>query len=190
VSTLSLVLFVHVTSAIAVFVALALEGVILQQLRSADEREPMLRALRAFARLRVIYIPAFLGILIGGGYLASRYGRGTGWIPLSLAATLSLLIIGGVVTGRRVQRVRRALAIGGDAPALGPIRDQATSAALLRVYGLRVGLTLGIVFLMTVQPEFVPSLIALVSSAAIGVLATIPAAARGRRLAPPDVRTA
>ena len=62
--------------------------------------------------------------------------------------------------------------------------------ALIGVYGLRVWLTLGIVFLMTVQPEFVPSVIALVSAAVIGVLATIPAAAGGRRVQPPDVRTA
>jgi hypothetical protein len=181
-SSLSLVLFVHVTSAIAVFVAPALEGVILQQLRSAEEREPLLRAVQTFARLRVIYIPAFLGILIGGGYLASRYGRATGWIPLSVAATLGLMIIGGVVTGRRVERLRRAISIVGDAPGFA-IRDQTTSVALIRVYGFRVGLTLGIVFLMTVQPEFVPSVIALVSAAAIGVLATIPAAGGTTRAA-------
>jgi hypothetical protein len=93
------------------------------------------------------------------------------------------------VTGRRVERLRRALSIG-EAPASGAIRDQTTSVALIGVYGLRVGLTLGIVFLMTVQPDFVPSVIALVSAAAIGVLATIPAAAGGRRAQPPDVRTA
>ena len=81
--------------------------------------------MRTFARLRVIYIPAFLGILIGGGYLASRYGRGTGWIPLSVAATLGLMVIGGIVTGRRVERLRRALSLG-DSPASGAIRDQTT----------------------------------------------------------------
>lgn len=189
VSTLSLVLFVHVTSALAVFVGLALEGVILHQLRSTHDREMMLRALRAFLRLRIIYIPAFLGILIGGGYLASRYGSGTGWIPLSLTATLVLLIIGGVGTGRRMIRLRRDLSSGGDA-AMAVLRDRATLASLIRVYGCRVGLTMGIVFLMTVQPEFLLSAIALVSATSIGFLATIPIVPGRPRVSPPDVQTA
>jgi hypothetical protein len=179
-SLLSLVLFVHVASAMVVCVGLALEGVVLQQLWVADDCAPARRAVLAFHRLRVIYLPTFLGILLGGGYLAYRYGSGTGWIPASLVATLGMMVIGGTVTGRRFARLRQALAAVADPATWASLRLEMKSAVLMNVYGLRVGLTLGIVFLMTVQPELAPSLVALVSAAILGTSVTMLATSRAR----------
>src|ERR1700730_8601485 len=111
ISVLSAVLFVHVLSAIALFAELALEAAILVRVRSAENIEQARASVRAFQRLRQIAIPAFLGVLAGGLYLASRYGSGTIWIPLSLAATLLIMLVGGLITGRRMARLQRELSI-------------------------------------------------------------------------------
>jgi hypothetical protein len=177
-------LFAHVTSAMAVFVGLALEGVALQQLWAADDYEPARRAVLAFHRLRLIYFPAFLGILLGGGYLAYRYGSGTGWIPVSLVATLGMMVVGGTVTGRRFARLRRTLSTVADRATFASFRVETQSAVLTNVYGFRVGLTLGIVFLMTVQPELTPSVIALLSAAVLGTSVTMLATSRAFTMHP------
>jgi|ERR1700686_2931319 hypothetical protein len=105
----SIVVFIHVVSAIALFVALAAEGAILFRIRTAQSLGQARFFIRAVQRLRIIAIPSFLGILVGGLYLASKWGRGTFWIPFALGATLLIMLIGGLVTGRRIARLKKVL---------------------------------------------------------------------------------
>jgi hypothetical protein len=161
ISVLSAVLFVHVLSAIALFAALVLEATILVRVRSARSFEQARASVHAFQRLSRIGIPAFLGVLGGGLYLASRYGSGTIWSPLSLAATLLIIIIGGLITGRRMGRLRKLVFSVNDAVPFEQISAQLTDKALVLSYGFRLGLAVGIVFLMTTQPDLGLSLAAL-----------------------------
>jgi hypothetical protein len=170
ISTLSAVLFVHVLSALALFVAFALEATVLVRIRSSRSIGQARASVHAFQRLRVIAIPAFLGVLAGGLYLASRYGSGTIWIPLSLAATLLIILVGGLITGRRMARLQRLLASIDDEAPLDAISSQITDTALIVSYGFRLGLAVGIVFLMTTQPEWPLSLAALVTASIAGVV--------------------
>jgi hypothetical protein len=173
ISVLSAVLFVHVLSAIALFAALALEATILVRVRSSRNIEQARASVHAFQRRREIAIPAFLGVLGGGLYLASRYGSGTIWIPLSLAATLLIMLIGGLITGRRMGRLRKLVSSVDDAVPFERVSAQVTDKALVLSYGFRMGLAVGIVFLMTTQPELGLSLAALgIASVAGVVLAT------------------
>jgi hypothetical protein len=170
ISILSAVLFVHVLSALALFVALALEATLLIRVRSSRSIEQARASVHAFQRLRVIAIPAFLGVLTGGLYLASRYGSGTIWIPLSLAATLLIMLVGGLITGRRMARIQKRLASIDEAVPFDAVSAQITDTALTLSYGFRVGLAVGIVFLMTTQPEWPLSLAALGTGSIAGVL--------------------
>ena len=170
ISMLSAVLFVHVLSALALFVALALEATVLVRVRSSRNVAEARASVRAFQRLRVVAIPAFLGVLSGGLYLASRYGSGTIWIPLSLAATLLLMLVGGLITGRRMARLQRLLSSIDDAAPLDAVSSQIADTALIWSYGFRLGLAVGIVFLMTTQPEWPLSLAALSTASAAGVV--------------------
>ncbi len=103
------VLFIHVVSVIGLFIALAAEGAILFRIRTAQSVDETRFFVGAFQRLRIVAIPSFLGILVGGLYLASKWGRGTFWIPFALGATLLIMLIGGLVTGKRIARLRNAL---------------------------------------------------------------------------------
>ena len=170
------VLFLHVLSAIALFIAFVLEGAIFIRIRSAWSIEQARFFTRAFRRLWVIYAPSFLGILAGGLYLASPYGLGSVWIPAALLATLMIVVVGGVVTWRKTARLQKMLA--SEAVPLEVILAEAKSDSLLFSHGLRIGLALGILFLMTAKPQLIPSLVALSAGVIVGLLA----AAKIRRI--------
>lgn len=166
-SLYSFVLFIHVVSAIGLFVGLAVEGCVSIRIGRAADIEQMRFFARAFDRLRWIFIPSFAGILFGGLYLGYRYGRGTFWIPTALIATLAIMIIGGLMTGRPMGRLKRATV--NAETAFDGLLAQAKSRQLTLSYGLRVGLALGIVFLMTAKPGVWPSTFALVAGCIAGL---------------------
>jgi hypothetical protein len=164
----SIVLFIHVLSAIALFIALALEGAILVRLRSAGGLEQSRFFVRISRRLGIIYGPAFAGILFGGIYLALQLGSHAAWIPLALGATLLIMLVGGLVTGRTMSRLNKALSE--DAASFESISTQARSKSLVLSHGFRAGLAVGIVFLMSATPSLIPSITALVVASLAGVL--------------------
>lgn len=166
----STVLFLHVVSAIGLFIALAAEGAIVFRIRSAQSVEEARFFVRAFQRLRIVAIPSFLGVLIGGMYLASKWGRGILWIPSALGATLLIMLIGGFVTGIRIARLRKLLSSTENDVSIEALSATTKGTALLVSYGLRTGLGLGIVFLMTVKPDLLGSLGALAAGCCAGLL--------------------
>lgn len=168
----SLVLFIHVLSAMAVFAGFALEGIILVRQRSAETLDELRFPSAAFRRLGPVYGIAFAGILFGGIYLAASLHLKSAWIPVALLATLVLLAVGGIVTGRRMSRIRRALAQ--PEPAFQALSGIARSNALLFSYGFRAGMLVGIVFLMTAMPALLPSLVALTLTTVAGTLLSLP----------------
>jgi hypothetical protein len=166
----STVLFIHVVSAIGLFIALAAEGAIFFRIRTAQSVEEARFFIRVFQRLRIIAIPSFLGVLVGGMYLASKWGRGIFWIPLALGATLLIMLIGGFVTGIRVAGLRKRLSSTENGVSIETLRAMTKDTALWLSYGLRLGLGLGIVFLMTAKPDLLGSLGALAAGCGAGLL--------------------
>src|SRR5258708_29068574 len=136
----STVLFIHVVSAIGLFIALAAEGAIFFRICSARSVEEARFFISVFQRLRIVAIPSFLGVLVGGMYLASKWGRGIFWIPLALGATLLIMLIGGFVTGLRIARLRKALSSIENDASIEALLAMTRDTALLLSYGLRVGL--------------------------------------------------
>jgi hypothetical protein len=169
-SIYSAVLFIHVVSAIGLFIALAAEGAIVFRIRSAQSLEEARFFIRVFQSLRTVAIPSFLGVLLGGMYLASKWGRGMFWIPLALGATLSIMLIGAFVTGVRIARLRKVLSSTENDVSIEALSAMTKDTALLLSYGLRVGLGLGIVFLMTAKPGLLGSLGALAVGCSAGLL--------------------
>jgi hypothetical protein len=167
----SLVLFIHVLSAIGLFIAIALERFLLVRLRSARDRGELQFSVRAFRRLGWIYAPAFIGLLLGGIYLASQLGIRAAWIPLALGATLLIAVAGGLITGRKMSAVRKMLTTETDSLEL--LLQSVKSKALVVSYGFRAGLAVGIVFLMSTMPSLALSLLALGIGSAAGILVAL-----------------
>jgi hypothetical protein len=168
VNAFSVVLFIHVLSAIALFIGIAFEGAILTRLRSAQDLEQLGCSVRASRRLGAIYGPAFLGILLGGIYLAAQLHIRSAWVPLALGATLLMGIVAGAVTGRNTSRLRKALEQNGSS--FESLVGFARGNALVISYGFRAGLAVGIVFLMSAMPALVPSVLALIIGSTLGIV--------------------
>jgi hypothetical protein len=166
----SVVLFIHVVSAIGLFIALAAEGAIVFRIRTAQSVNQARFFIRAFQRLRIIAIPSFFGILVGGLYLASKWGGGTFWIPFALGTTLLIMLIGGLITGKRIARLKRLLSSDEPDLSIEALSTNTKDDALLISYGLRAGLGLGIVFLMTAKPDLLGSMGGLTAGCAVGTL--------------------
>jgi len=167
---LSAVLFIHVLSAMSLFAALALEATILLRVRSSLNAEQARAGVLSFQRLRAIAMPAFLGVLGSGLYLAYLYGGGTAWIPASLIAMLLIMLVGGTVTGIKMARLKKLLRSTGEEVPIEAILAQTHDRALVLSYGFRLGLAVGIVFLMTARPGLALSAIALAGAALVGVI--------------------
>ena len=134
----SLVLFAHVVSAIGLFVGLALEGFVFLRIRGARDAKQMQFFIGALDRLRWIFIPSFAGILVGGLYLASHYGRGAYWIPAALFTTLAMMLVGGLITGRQQNQLKKALQRGDET--FETLSFRAKGTLLTVSYGLRIGI--------------------------------------------------
>ncbi|MBO0911339.1 MAG: hypothetical protein J2P13_06060 [Acidobacteria bacterium] len=163
----SVVLFVHVLAAIALFIAIAFEGAILRRLRTAQNLEELEHSARASRRLGAVYGPAFLALLAAGMYLAEQMHIRAVWVPLAVGATLLMAIVS-VVTARDMSRLRKRLAENDRS--LEKVRGAALSTTLLVSYGFRSGLAVGILFLMTATPKLVPSIAALTVASILGIV--------------------
>jgi hypothetical protein len=172
-SILSAVLFIHVLSAMALFAAFALEAAVLLRIRSSLDVEQARAGALSFHRLRGIAMPAFLGVLGSGLYLGYLYGGGTTWIPASLIAILLIILVGGIVTGMKMARLKKLVSTTGKATAVEAILAKTQDKVLILSYGFRVGLAVGIVFLMTAKPGLELSVAALAGAALAGLILAV-----------------
>ena len=165
-----LALFLHIVGVLGLFAALTVEGVAWHGIRASVTGDQARTSLILLRPLRLVGPAALLLILVPGLYLAATIETGGGWIAAGLIGFLAIGILGGAVTGRRMRVVGPTLG-----RAHGPLDREATLAshdpALATSYALRLALALGIVWLMTVKPDFVPSLVVLGAAAVLGLTA-------------------
>ena len=102
------------------------------------------------ARLNQILGPiSAVTILVPGLYMVASEWGAKGWVVVGLAAWV-LIAVAGAVTGISLLRGRLT------------VRTAALS------WSVRVGMALGVVFIMTVKPDFAPSALEVVAGAVLG----------------------
>jgi hypothetical protein len=161
-------LFIHVVSAMGIFVALGMEALALAQLRRAADGVTARTTLAALGISQRVGGPSMLLLLLSGLYLATAYWRWEGgWIGVGFLGLVSIGAIGGLMTGRRISRLRKDVQNAGTYSSLveaGP--------TLWTSFVLRAALLIGVVFLMTVKPGPVGSLASLGTALLAGILAS------------------
>jgi hypothetical protein len=141
-------LFVHVISAMGIFVALGIEGIALGQLRRASDGAAAGAALGSFGAVQRVAGPSMLLLLVTGLYLAKAYWQWRGaWIGLGLLGLVVVGAIGGLMTGRNMRRLRKALESGSETAAIGNAHRMFRAS-----FALRFALLAIVVYLMTVKP--------------------------------------
>src|ERR1700730_766217 len=155
--------FIHVSSAMGIFGALAIECAALLQLRRAVEPSDALRALNSYGLVRIVAIPSLLLTIASGIYLTvTVWGWEAAWIQVGFSSMLVMAVIGAVATGVKVTRLQKNPA------------DYRRDAILWASLISRVFIVLGIIFLMTVKPPLQMSLIAMAIAVVAGLVASFP----------------
>jgi hypothetical protein len=165
-------LFLHVNSAMGIVAGLGIEGLALAQFRAARTASEARVALGSTRYVQRVTGPSMLTAIVTGIYLATAYWHWRGvWMGMAILTIIAMALVGGLMTGRPTTRLLRA-----TGEELGFAEIVAVQRRLSTSYVIRLGLFLGIVFLMTTKPESAPlALLGVVIAAALGFLARLPA---------------
>jgi len=173
-SCYTIVLFLHIASAIALFIGYGCEWVgstLLRRAASADQARSWLRVFQVSPPLSGIGL--LLLILTGGhlAYLTQAMKRG--WLIASFVAIFVALAIGFGMILPRTRAIRMALPSGNEALSA-DVLVRLQSSMLSVAVRTRFLLAIGIVFLMTVKPSLEISFAALAGFLVLGVVTAIP----------------
>jgi hypothetical protein len=167
-----LVLFLHILGAFGLIAALTLEAIGLRGLRRAVRTEDALMWLGISRGLVLRLAPASLGlILVTGLYLTATTWGPKGWILVALASLVLLAVVGALGTGIRMARIGSAVGGASAGPLSDDLRRALRDPILLTSLRTRLAIVLGVVFLMTVKPSSLASVVVIILAAAVGLLA-------------------
>ena len=163
-------LFLHVSGALLLAGVMAIEWIDVIQIRKADIVEKIQDSVLNYANMNKIGGPAMILIIITGFYMAAKAWRGPEsiWMVFGFIGLLLLGAIGGMMTGRKISKVRKMIkkekSISKEA---GILQNDRSIWVSIR---LRTAIFLGIIFLMTVQPGLLASILTLVISIILGFI--------------------
>jgi len=170
----ALLVFVHLTGAVSLFLAFGLEWAAISFLRTSGTPQEAETWLRLGRLAPLINGPALGVVILSGGYLASITGAmRQGWIPASLVGIVMIGLLGGIINVPKMRAIRLAI------PAGGAKLSTALQNRLLPIsVRLRTFLALGIVFMMITKQPFAECLLVLLGGLVLGLLLGIPALAQ------------
>jgi hypothetical protein len=180
----SVVLFVHVTSVLAMFAALSFEVLSLFHLRRASTLAEARRWIEPVPGLPLVAMGSLLVAFFSGVYLAMQMSAFNLAWPKVTVVVLLLMAPLGAMSGRRMRAVRRACAAekGSHSELLGRLQDQFLKISL----GIRIAVFLGIVLLMGAKPGLWESIGVVGASVALGLLSPLLASRRSASLSAPS----
>ena len=169
----SIALFLHIVGAMGMFAALGLEWMSLQQLQRMTTVEQVQAWLQSSRGMRGIGGISMLVILIAGFYMTAIAWGGVAWIMVAFGSMIVLGILGGVLTGPRMAAIQRSMgeATGTISATLYQLIHHPLLSLSIR---LRIAMVLGIVFLMSVKPGLVESLVTMGVAIVLGLVWALP----------------
>ncbi len=181
-----LVLFVHVTADIAIFVGLGVQLFCLTALRRAQTVEQA-RALVPLIRLsNPLGIVGGLLVIVSGLYMAlTVWDLRQGWIAAALGSLLLLLppLIGGIIEPR-TRAIVKLSAAAAAGPLAADLRARLHDPLLATALQTAAAVVLGIVYLMTNKPVLTASIVVMGVFVGLGLASGLPLWRGARRLPP------
>ncbi len=171
-SVYSVVKFLHIVGAIGFFITLALEWIGLAQMRTARTLDQVREWMDLPRRMRGAGMVSILVLLAAGIYMAViAWGLAT-WIAVALAAIVLSIALSAALTGPRMAAVEKALAEeqGSMSPSFQSLLHDPRLWVSIQT---RVAIGLGIVFLMTVKPGLVGSILVIGIAAVLGAASAL-----------------
>lgn len=167
----TIILFIHVVSAMGIFAAAGIESMVLGQLGRATDDASAGAALASFKNAQRVGGPSMGLTLLSGLTLAGLYwGWRLGWIDIVLASIVLFIIVDITLSGRTLGKLKGAATTAAAVHAAVP--------TLRKSLILRVWILAGIVFLMTNKLALWPSVIVIAVAFALGVITDVVTGAR------------
>ncbi len=150
------VLYIHVIATLGLVAAMSAEGLALAQLRRAAKQRDSTFWVDPIPAVRAVASICLIVLFLSGGYLTDRAGLWRmAWPKIAVAIVVAFGALAGLST-RGLRRVRRAYA--SDALPNAELMRHSHAAFLRVSLGVRTGLVLAAVWLMTAKPNFLASL--------------------------------
>ncbi len=166
----ALILFIHVTGAVALFLAFGLEWAAISFLGNSNSPQEAQQWLRLGRLAPLINGPALGVLILSGGYLAHLSGAmKQGWIPASLVGILVVGTLGGAINVPKMRAIHQAISEGGE-----KLSSALRNKSLPISVRLRTFAALGILLMMVAKGPFVQSMFILLGGLALGLLVCIP----------------
>jgi hypothetical protein len=177
----TIALFLHVSGAIGLFIAMSLYLVSVLCARQAQTVE----RLRDWISLASKAGPAIGGtslfLVIPAIYMvATVWGFGAAWIIASIILFILQWMAGPIISGRYAQTIAQAAKNASPGPISLVLSAQLRSPALWFSEVIRVALLIGIVFLMTNKPGLIETLIVSVIALILGLICALLLGRSGR----------
>ncbi len=167
-------LFLHIIGALTLGVANAVTLLVFSGIRSASATTEMRFWGGLARRTRPLTTISAVVLLLSGVYMAFvAWGWTTPWIDISFALMVAMAVLGARLVGPRFGKVGAAIAQAGDGPVTPELRRLRDDQTLWIGVSASAALYLSIIFMMTVKPALLASLltvlVALVLAAAVAL---------------------
>jgi hypothetical protein len=178
-------LFIHVVGALTLFVAVGLNFLSMLRMRRAEEMSRFREWALLGRQAGRIIPPAIL--LIAGSALymvTTAWGWGTAWIDVALGTFLAHGVLVSAIENPRLAALQKAAKQYAAGPVPEAVLAQACHPLLWLCECVVTGTTFGMIFLMSVKPDLVASLVAVGGSLALSLLVALPFCRREQATAP------
>lgn len=161
--------FVHIVGALVFFIALAGEWLSLRNLRHTTNPAEVHEWMRFARGVQRLGPPSMAAILISGFYMMFVARMHVAWLIVSFGTLVVLALLAVTITQRRMTVIWRSLETATES-SIASLRPLLRQPLLWIVTQIRVALALGIVFLMTLKPDLITSLLTIGIAAILGLV--------------------
>ncbi len=177
----SLVLFVHLLTAITLFNGLVLSHAALARLRRAERVEQVRDWLRALASMAFVFPVSGVLLLLTGFYMARQAFRwNDGWVIVAIVGLVSVFVLGGTANRAGFARLGATLAGMPNGPVTPALHAAACMPSVWLSLYLMTGTVTGILLIMVTKPAAAVSAALVITGALIGGLVALPQARAAR----------
>lgn len=151
----NVMLLVHILGVLGVFIAAGIEHLVLWRMRSARTTQMVREWSLIIGWTDTLFVVSGLVILGAGLYMTiTTWGWNQAWIDVSLGTLVLIATLGGGVNGSGFKAIGRAAASLPDGPLSAELRNLIYRPVLSLFTTITAFLTIGVVFLMTLKPDW------------------------------------
>ncbi len=163
------ILFLHISSALALFMGMAIAWVGMVRLQLADNKIQINEWSKVLSSLKSIFISSGILLLLTGAYMASTKWGWTPWIIVSFLLWLYLVLHSSIVLGKRIRTLREYLDSNSE-KSNDELHKYIIKVKLINHLQSELSVGLGTVFIMTVKPELIGSICVVIVAIILGVI--------------------